>query len=273
MTRDRINFSHWSDNAVCLVQAEELNAGNTYYVEMDDLRVQRDEVMSDSIFTEDFSTYPDGIELGGVPDAASYPPDKWSTNLNAHSYVEGSGLVWVPDSYPGGWTWYNPRRTYQQDPRFVLTGTNVLEMQMSCSAFSNGIMKMALMPEYVPTELYGGYNGPVIYTEIKFENSSQLVFDLVRQWGVRTNRQWVAASHNNNYDPDKKITFQVGQYSARVYYGTNCIINSTHHTNALAVYSNGAYPHFEYQNEDDTRNAVSVVDDVRVQHLSGFTNP
>ena len=117
------------------------------------------------------------------------------------------------------------------------------------------------------------YNGPLLYTEVKYENSSQLVFDLVRQWGSGTNRKWVAASHFNTYDPTKTITFQVGPSTAKVYYGSTCIINTTHGTNALYVYPQGAYPHYEYQNEDDTDNAVSALDNVRVRRLSGFEAP
>ena len=155
----------------------------------------------------------------------------------------------------------------------MLTATNVIEMQMSCGSFSNGIIKLAFTPEYFPQDLYASYNGPLLYTEVKYENSSQLVFDLVRQWGSGTNRKWVAASHFNTYDPTKTITFQVGPSTAKVYYGSTCIINTTHGTNALYVYPQGAYPHYEYQNEDDTDNAVSALDNVRVRRLSGFEAP
>lgn len=130
------------------------------------------------------------------------------------------------------------------------------------------------MPKYFPAELYSEYNGPVIYTEIKYQTNGLLVFDLMRQWGAFDNtRQWVAWANDVTYVPGQVVTFQVGSSTARVYYGTNLLINSAHGTNAAQVYADGAFPHLEFQNEDYTTNAIVTVESVEVNHLSDFTVP
>jgi hypothetical protein len=268
-----LDFDAWPDNAVCLVQAEELGVGNAVYVELDDLLVQRASTTTDTLFAENFDSYAEGIELGAVPENASYPPDAWSTHLNAHSFVAESSLVWVPNSWNNGGTWYNPRRTYQDDVRFSMSTNSVLEIQASCNQFSNGIIRLAFVPEYIPGDLWD-YNGGALYAQIQFTNATRMRVDMCRQYGNNRASITNAIAHGVVYSPGEVFTYQVGENACSLYYGTNCLINQVNHqTNAVQMFSHGAYTHFEYQNGTNTDNAVMCLDNVVIQQRAGFGIP
>jgi hypothetical protein len=255
------------------VEADEPTVGRTWYAELDDLRGERPSAATDSLFDEAFSAYPAGIELVAEPEYASMR-DYWAPSRKTKSFTTNETCTWIPEEKAKGGSWYNSRRTYQNDVRVAATSTNVAEIQVAYSNFTAGICKIAFMPEHFPAEFFTEYDGPVIYAEIKYQTNGLLVFDLVRQWGAYdATRQWVAWSNNVAYVPGQVVSFQVGSTSARIYYGTNLLINSLHGTNAAQVYAQGAFPHLEFQNQDNTTNAIVTIDSVKVRHLSGFTPP
>jgi len=272
-THTNLDLAGWPNGAVCVVEADNPNGDRTWYAELDDLRGERPAAQPDTAFDELFDPYPAGIQLVAEPEHASMR-DYWAPSRKAKSFTTNATCTWIPEEKAKGGSWYNVRRTYQDDVRVVATSTNIAEIQVAYSDFVAGICKIAFMPEHLPAELYTEYDGPAIYAEVKYQTNGLLVFDLVRQWGAYdATRQWVAWSNNVPYVPGQAVSFQVGITNARVYYGTNLLINAAHGTNAAQVYTQGAFPHLEFQNQDNTTNAVVTIDDIRVRRLPVFAPP
>ena len=264
-------LSDWPNGAVCMLEAQDVATGSTWFAEFDNLKALRPGAEYDTEFVDDFTNYPAGFPVRSATKSWSLLRG-WAKSRNADTYMTNGSVLWLPKEFQSGGTWLNPRRGYQQDIRLNLTATNVIELQASLNGFSTGVMKLAFMPEAFPEELYWRYQGPVIYTEIKW-NGSKLVFDLVRQWQVGDTRHWVAASNNVTYVPGETVTFQLGQSSARIYYGDSLLVGKSHGTNAVTVYANGAYPHLEFQNQGSSTNATLLLDKVRARTRSAFGIP
>jgi hypothetical protein len=273
-----LDLDQWPGNAVCVLEAEEL-AGESAYVEMDNLCGERSAVTWTRSYDEQFTNYVAGIRLGAVPDRIALR-DVYAETRQSKSYVVNESAYWLPEETNKGGTWYNPHLDYQNAVRVVATTTNVIEVRAAFSNYTDGTIKIAMLPESFPSELYNDYNGPGLYTQVQFDeypppSGPTLYFQVFRQWGNGgANRVQLGSAWWKTYVPGQPISFQIDDACCKLYYGSSTpIVDVAHGTNIVEVYPYGVYPHLEFQNMDDTTNLTITMENAQVRHLSEFTAP
>jgi hypothetical protein len=280
-----LDLGTWPDGAVGVVEAEDPTGSRTWYVEMDNFKAWRPDAKKGQAFVEDFSAYPDGIAALAEPEFATLR--RWSTATEQNGYVTNNALRWIPQTISSGGSWYNPRHDYHNDVRLNLTATNVVEIQVAYSAFSNGIAKIAFMPEFFNGEIYDQHVGDAVYLQLKIRPpghvaEGNLAFDVYTHHGPEGNRTWHGYNEQFPYVDGQTVTIQMAEDICRIWYGASVIVNQQHGnapnwthsvTNAADRYAKGVYPHLEFQNESGTTSAALLLDAVLTRQLPDFTSP
>ena len=76
------------------------------------------------------------------------------------------------------------------------------------------------------------------------------------------------------YVNGQSLSLQIGATNLAIYYGSAVITNVAHGlTNALEVYANGVYPHYEFLNASNTTTATVQMKMLRCGSLPAFTPP
>ncbi len=274
-----LNLGSWPNGAVCVVEAEDPTASRTWYLEMDNFRAWRPSASMDDVFTEDFSTYPDGMAIRAEPEYGNIR--RWTSNY-AESYATNGSLYWIPQKVSEGGSWYSPRRDYQKELRLALNATNVVEFQVAYSAFSNGIARVSMLPESFPGQIYDQYAGTALYLQMTNNSVGGIVFEMYKHSGPSGNRTLQGRNEQLAYLNGQMITFQVSTNACRIWYGTNVVVNQNDAnttnwlhgiTNALDLYTEGAYPHFEFLNQANQNNAAVQMDELLIRLRNGFSAP
>ena len=217
--------------------------------------------------------YPSGIYSLAEPERLSIRT--WDpTNDWYNSYMTNGTLYCIPERKTNGWQCVNPRRDYQNDVRLNLASTNVVEIRAAYTNFTQGIAKICAMPEYFPGEIKGEFTGKALYVEMT-RNGGNVEIAALRHFDVGalgcTN---IAPTNVSVYVNGQGVSLQVGATNLQVYYGTSNVIDAPHGlTNAIEIYSNGVYPHYEFQNSESTTDATVQMGTLRCRSLSSFTAP
>jgi len=273
-THTNLDLASWPDGAVCAIEAVETTPGTTWFLDMDNFKAWRDEATTDALFQDAFAAYPDGVEIRAETEYVSVE-DYYASGRKTASFATNAHTFWIPkECAPGAkWgTWMNVRRDYHNDIRLPASSTNVIEVRAAFTNFTQGIGKIAMIPEYFPTEIYNDYAGQALYVEFE-RDGANIEFIAYRHDGAGGNRDDRAGS-TNTYVGGYAISLQADTNTLRVYYGPDLVINTTHAlTNMTAVFENGVYPHYEIQNDATSTNAYVLVDNVVCRALSNFTAP
>ena len=188
--------------------------------------------------------------------------------------MTNNSLFCIPERKANGWQCVNPRRDYQNDVRLPMTATNVVEIRVAYSNFTQGIAKMCALPEYFPGEVKGEYNGDAFFVDIR-RNGANIELTAYRHYSTdedgRTN---LAATVTNTYVSGQAMALQIGITNLQVYYGTTQLIDAPHGMpNAASVFSNGIHPHYEFQNTPSTTTATVQMNSMKCRRLLNFGTP
>jgi hypothetical protein len=166
----------------------------------------------------------------------------------------------------------NPRRDYQNGARYALGATNVVEVRAAYSDFTEGIAKICIMPDELPEEIYNKFVGQALYVEC-VRNGADIEFIAYRHDGVNGNRDARGGS-TNTYVASRSISLQADANTMKVYYGSELVIDTAHAlTNFVVVYENGAYPHYEFQNDQSSTHAYQFFEEAVCRVLPDFLAP
>lgn len=196
------------------------------------------------------------------------------TNDWYNSYMTNGTLYCIPESKANGWQCVNPRRDYQNDVRMGLTVTNVAEIRAEYTNFTQGIAKICALPEYFPGEIKTEFSGNALYVEMT-RNAGSIEIAAFRHFSAgslgRTN---ITPTNACTYVNGQGVSLQIGATNLAIYYGSAIVTNMAHGlTNALDVYANGVYPHYEFLNASNTTTATVQMKMLRCGSLPAFTPP
>ena len=219
--------------------------------------------------------YPPGIYTLAEPERLAIR--RWNlSNDWYNSYMTNDTLYCIPERKTNGWQCVNPRRDYQNDVRLPMTPTNVVEIRVAYTNFTQGIAKICALPEYFPGDVRNEFKGDVLYVKM-IPAGTNLQFVAYRQWDVgfgdygRTN---IAPPVLSAYVGGQSVSLQIGATNLSIYYGSSVVTNVAHGlTNALEVYANGVYPHYEFLNSSNTTTATVQMKMLRCGSLGAFTPP
>jgi hypothetical protein len=199
-----------------------------------------------------------------------------TNNSNARdtlSYVTNHMVRLIPKDGGGESVWLNPRKDFQNDLRLDASGGDVAEVRISLHDFTQGTVKIGLMPEYFYGRIFDDWGSVALYLEAE-RDGSNIKFRAYRAFGIEFSRTPLGSEIVQVYDSNKDITVQASSTTLRVYYGTGApaIINESHGiTDYTEVYPRGLHPHIEFQ----TVPSQGYVDleYLRCQMLGSFTIP
>jgi len=261
----------WMNGAVAFVEAAQAQNGTVQYLELDNLKAARDVAATDNSFQDSFTGYVSGNTLLAEPEHLT-TQEYWAPSRKTESYATNGAAFWIAREWAYGGTWMSPRRDYQDDVRLPASPTNVVEARAAYSNFTQGIAKICLMPELFTGEIYGDFAGDALYAEFERQGAN-VKFTAYRHYAVGGGRA-LLQTNGAAYVEGRAVSLQASTNTVRLYYGTNLLIDASHGmTNYLAVYTNAAFPHYEFQNWGSTTNAAVVLDDVICRQLGGFTAP
>jgi hypothetical protein len=271
-TAHGLDVNAWRDGAVCVVEAEDI-CGDTEYAYLDNFKAWYTDITPVTYYDGTYTNAPDGMTLLSWMSDVAVP----TNNSNARdtlSYVTNHMVRLIPKDGGGESVWLNPRKDFQNDLRLDASGGDVAEVRISLHDFTQGTVKIGLMPEYFYGRLYDDWDGVALYLEA-WRDGNNIKFRAYRSYGLSGSRDPL----NDNevvqtYDVNKDITVQVSSTILRAYYGTgaSAIINESHGiTDYTEVYPRGLHPHIEFQ----TVPSQGYVDleYLRCQMLGSFTIP
>ncbi len=270
-TNHGLGVTNWVGGAVCVVEVESI--AGAAYVDLDNLRGWRPNAGFSSGYTNSMTDYPSGIYALAEPERLAIRT--WApTNDWANSYMTNGTLYCIPEQTNNGWQCVNPRRDYQNDVRLNLTSTNVVEIRAAYTNFTQGIARICVLPEYFPGEIKSEYEGLALYVEASRQGTN-IVLEAYRHMASGEGGLYrVGSPASVGYEPGQTITMEIGATNLQVYYGTACPIDAPHAlTNITAVFANGAYPHYEFNNTSNTTTAVVQMNKLRVRASPHFTVP
>ncbi len=247
--------------------------GGAVFAEVDNLRGWRPNAGFSSGYTNSMTDYPSGIYALAEPERLAIRT--WApTNDWANSYMTNGTLYCIPEQTNNGWQCVNPRRDYQNDVRLNLTSTNVVEIRAAYTNFTQGIAKICALPEYFPGEIKSEYSGNALYVEMA-RNAGNVEIAAFRHYAAGAlGRANVGATNVCGYMNGQSVSLQIGATNLAIYYGSSLVTNVAHGlANAVDVYANGVYPHYEFLNSDSTTNAVVQMKMLRCGGLAAFTAP
>jgi aryl-phospho-beta-D-glucosidase BglC (GH1 family) len=266
-----LDTTNWAQGGVCVLEADNLSGGTTpqTWLEVDNIMAWRPGHDTPSWFEDDFTAYADWTELVNQPDHWSIR-DMEGEDGNQQSLVYDQRLTVIPARTFYGGTWLHPFHDYANPFRCAITGNQVLALSADLYNFVDGVLKLCIVPEYVPREIYWRYDGPALYAEIKYQPNGLLVFDVFRLDGV-DNATWCGGAWDIAYVENRTVSFQVSNERGAVYYGTNELVNVEHSmTNFHSAFAHGLFPHLEYRNESSTTNASFDLLAVQARRLPYF---
>ncbi len=224
-------------------------------------------------YDDSLAQYPSGIYALAVPEKLSIRTWDIENDLN-NSYMTNGSLFCIPQQVVNGWQCVNPRRDYHNDVRLPMTETNVVEIRVAYSNFTQGIAKICAMPEYFPGEVKNEYNGNAFFVDIRRSGASVELAAFRHYSTAEDGRTNIATTVLSTYENGKDVVLQIGVTNLQVYYGTTKLIDAPHGLpNALNVYSNGVFPHYEFQNTPSTTTATVQMNGMKCRRLLGFEVP
>jgi hypothetical protein len=231
--------------------------------------VERPSVSADTFYANSFDAIPDEMYLRAVPDKMSVYRS-WSSSHSDTTYVTNNRVVVMPSD--GTWvgTWLNPTRDYQNASRMEFQAGSTVNVSVDYSEFNQGVAKICLLPELFPDEIWGYYENQALYVEM---------------WRDSTNIAFTAYWHIESGDSGRECIGPVTNYTA---YGDGCTVSVSVDSNSLLViydgetmleldhgignitnlYRNGIYPHFEFQNDGSSTNAVIGMDEIAASSVN-----
>jgi len=217
--------------------------------------------------------YPSGIYTLAEPERVAIrtwdPTNDWN-----NSYMTNGTLFCIPEGKANGWQCVNPRRDYQNDVRLNLTTADVVEVRAAYTNFTQGVAKICLLPEYFPGEVRSEYNGIALFVELARSGGDLQVTAYRHVSTAADGTTNISSTVTCAYVPGQGVSMQVGATNAQVYYGTTLVTDVAHGlTNIAAVFTNGVFPHYEFQNVTNTSSAVVQMNGLRSQSLTTFTVP
>ena len=270
-TNHGLGVMNWVGDAACVVEVESI--AGVAYVDLDNFRGWRPNAEYSSGYTNSMTDYPSGIYALAEPERLAIRT--WDpTNDWFNSYMTNGTLYCIPERKANGWQCVNPRRDYQNDVRLNLTTSNVVEIRAAYTNFSQGIARICALPEYFPGEIKGEFAGAALYVEMS-RNAGNVEITAFRQFNLwslgRTN---ITPTNACAYVNGQSLSLQIGATNLAIYYGSAVITNVAHGlTNALEVYANGVYPHYEFLNASNTTTATVQMKMLRCGSLPAFTPP
>ena len=83
--------------------------------------------------------YPPGIYVLAEPERLAIR--RWNLSDDwINSYMTNGTLYCIPERVTNGWQCVNPRRDYQNDVRLPMTPTNVVEIRVAYTNFTQGVV-------------------------------------------------------------------------------------------------------------------------------------
>jgi len=239
------------------------------HAEFDNLKVERPSVARDTLYTNNFDSIPDEMRLRAVPDNMSVYRS-WSSSRHETTYITNNRVIVMPSDGTWQGTWLNPMRNYQNASRMNFQAGSEVNIAVNYSDFNQGVAKICFLPEDFPAEVWGHYDNQALYVEM---------------WRASTNIVFTAYHHLASGDFGRECIGQVTNYTA---YADGCMVNVSITTNSLQVvydgetmlnlnhgissmtnlYCNGMCPHFEFQNNGSSTNAVIGMDEVTVSSVN-----
>ena len=267
-----LSLSNWIGGAVCAVEVEDPARTNTAYVELDNFRAWRPSAGPMTEHINSLTNYPAGIHTLAESENLSIRTWDYTNDWN-NSYMTNNMLFCIPEKKANGWQCVNPRKDYHNDVRLSFTPTNVVEVRTAYSTFSQGIAKICAMPEYFPGAIFDEYQGSTLYVETS-RSGGNLVMTAYRHTGAGLGGRTTLATCTNSYVDSRGVSMQFSTNTVHVYYGTNLVINALHGlTNVPAMFTEGVYPHYEFQNTEFTTTATVRMGALRCRRMNNFTVP